>query len=62
MSYFCEILELGVNFWVDVQADGVALIGIQTMSSIGITDDELPGMFWVYSEKGFYFFIVTDCV
>ena len=50
MLYFGEILQQGVNFWVGVQADGLALIRIQSLSSIAITDDELVWMFWVYPE------------
>ena len=56
MACHSEILQQGVNFWGDVQADGLVLIGIQTMSSIGMTDGELPGIFWIYSEKGIYLF------
>ena len=59
MLYFGEILQQGINFWVDVQADGLALRGIQTLSSIGITGGELLGMFWVYSEKIFIFYCDT---
>ena len=51
MFYFSEILQQGFNFWGDVHADGLALIWFQTLSSIGNVDDELPGLFWVYSEK-----------
>ena len=57
MSYFGEILHQGVNFWVKVQADGLELAGIQSQGNIGTIYDELLGMFWLYSEKGFYLWL-----
>ena len=57
MSYFGEILHQEVNFWVEVQADGLGLAGIQSQSNIGIIDDDLLGIFWSYSERGF----ICDC-